>query len=171
MSFGYLFFFCSKKRTYFFLLRRVASEFTSLPSHSLSLSLSHASFSCEDLFEKMADEQVEFFLNCFVFVDENPQRTRPPPITTTIFFHFFSRRLFFQDFVRREVEKAFSMIDRDGSGQLSKDELRGLIRSIRKHEVSEVEVNELIDKMDKDCDGQISKNEFTQAITVLIFSF
>ena len=59
-----------------------------------------------------------------------------------------------------EIEHAFAVIDRDHSGELSRDELSELARELG-HEMTVDEVTQMMTTMDKDGDNTVTLDEFT----------
>ena len=60
------------------------------------------------------------------------------------------------------------MVDRDGSGNISPEELRNVLRGVYKSDVSEADVYRMMQQIDKDQNGEISKEEFLEAIMVCV---
>ena len=58
------------------------------------------------------------------------------------------------------------MVDRDGSGNISAEELRNVLRGVYKSDVSETDVLRMMQQIDKDQNGEISKDEFLEAVMV-----
>jgi len=62
-----------------------------------------------------------------------------------------------------DMEGAFRDLDRDGSGQLDKDELLGVLAKVSGGQVGDAE-RALVAKMDKDGDGQVDYKEFVGSL-------
>tara|TARA_R110002050_G_scaffold84955_2_gene181302 strand:+ start:39 stop:422 length:384 start_codon:yes stop_codon:yes gene_type:complete len=68
------------------------------------------------------------------------------------------------DVILTEVKKAFSMIDRDGSGTITVDELGNLMRAVLGENISQGDVSQMMNIIDKDGNGTISQDEFIRAV-------
>lgn len=63
------------------------------------------------------------------------------------------------------IANLFELADRDHNGNLSRDEVAGVMRQIKKGVApSEEEVNMCMSRMDKNSDGVITREEFTSAM-------
>ena len=58
-----------------------------------------------------------------------------------------------------EILEAFKIFDEDGSGSISKDELRVIMENLGAN-LSEDEITQMIEEADLDGDGEIDYNEF-----------
>jgi len=65
------------------------------------------------------------------------------------------------------LKEAFRLLDSDGSGEISKVELKALLHSFSKmgEEIGENEIDDLIKEADVDGDGQISYDEFAKVMS------
>jgi len=54
-----------------------------------------------------------------------------------------------------QMRQAFAMIDKDGSGKISADELRQVMRSIGETEFTDDDIDEIIREIDMDGDGEV----------------
>lgn len=54
-----------------------------------------------------------------------------------------------------QLRQAFAMIDNDGSGKISSDELKKVLQSIGEQHISNEEIDEVVREIDLDGDGQI----------------
>ena len=54
-----------------------------------------------------------------------------------------------------QMRQAFAVIDKDGSGKISADELRQVMRSIGETEFTDDDVDEIIREIDMDGDGEV----------------
>ncbi|KAI7774127.1 calmodulin [Diaporthe eres] len=61
----------------------------------------------------------------------------------------------------QELREAFKVFDRDGTGTISKDELRQVMKSIGES-LTEAEIDEMLHFADSDGSGTIDFNEFVQ---------
>ncbi|POS81320.1 calmodulin [Diaporthe helianthi] len=61
----------------------------------------------------------------------------------------------------QELREAFKVFDRDGTGTISKDELRSVMKSIGES-LTEAEIDEMLHFADSDGSGTIDFNEFVQ---------
>mmetsp|Transcript_17717 Transcript_17717/g.49861 ORF Transcript_17717/g.49861 Transcript_17717/m.49861 type:complete len:1041 (+) Transcript_17717:66-3188(+) len=68
------------------------------------------------------------------------------------------------DTILYETKRAFSMIDRDGSGTITTEELGNLMRAALQQDVTRDEVNRMMNILDTDGNGNISQDEFVRAI-------
>jgi len=59
----------------------------------------------------------------------------------------------------RELRGAFDVFDKDGSGSISTEELRAVMRSIGEN-LSDAEIDEMLNEADKDKNGTIDFEEF-----------
>ena len=64
----------------------------------------------------------------------------------------------------RTLHAAFSVFDTDGSGNISADEIRGVMREMGES-VSEKDIQNVLGGIDLDGDGNINYEEFAQAVT------
>ncbi|KAG8722786.1 calmodulin-like 3 [Ceratobasidium sp. 395] len=63
-----------------------------------------------------------------------------------------------------EMREAFQVFDKDGSGQISAEELKGMMASLGER-LSDSEVQQMIEEADTDGDGQISYTEFVKMLS------
>lgn len=63
-----------------------------------------------------------------------------------------------------ELQKAFEVFDRDGSGSISTDELRQVMKKLGQ-DLTDSEINDMIKMADKDGNGVISLDEFKHIMT------
>ncbi|KAF2729460.1 regulatory protein calmodulin [Polyplosphaeria fusca] len=63
-----------------------------------------------------------------------------------------------------EMRAAFKVFDRDGSGTISADELRNVMKSLGEA-LSDDEIDEMLKEADADGNGTIDYNEFVQIMT------
>jgi calmodulin len=63
-----------------------------------------------------------------------------------------------------ELREAFRCIDLDGSGYISKEELKDMVQKIIGAEISEKEIDEMMDEADIDGDNLISFDEFVKIL-------
>jgi len=68
-----------------------------------------------------------------------------------------------QDFAH-ETRAAFDVFDKDGSGTISADELRQVMRSLGEN-LTDREIDEMIREADKDDNGTIDYEEFVQLLS------
>jgi len=68
-----------------------------------------------------------------------------------------------QDFAH-ETRAAFDVFDRDGSGTISADELRQVMKSLGEN-LTDQEIDEMIREADKDRNGTIDYEEFVQLLS------
>ena len=64
----------------------------------------------------------------------------------------------------KNLEQAFKMMDRDGDGQISKDELKQTFGGGHVAERGSIVWNDIMNEVDKDNDGYISFEEFTESM-------
>ena len=63
------------------------------------------------------------------------------------------------------ISNLFQAADKDHSGNLTRDEIAGIMRQIKKGvPPSDAEVSQCMTMMDRDSDGVITKEEFTAAM-------
>lgn len=63
-----------------------------------------------------------------------------------------------------EIREAFSVFDKDGSGKISGDELRQIMRSLGE-ELTEDEIQQMIREADTNGDGEIDYEEFVRMLS------
>ena len=63
------------------------------------------------------------------------------------------------------VKAAFSIFDADGSGQIDREEIRGMMREMGECNMGEEDFEKVLKDMDLDGDGQISYEEFSVVLT------
>ena len=64
-----------------------------------------------------------------------------------------------------ELREAFKCMDLDGNGFISKEELRNMIsNTMQNGEITEAEVNEMMDEADVDGDNNIDFDEFVKIL-------
>ena len=63
------------------------------------------------------------------------------------------------------VKAAFSIFDADGSGQIDREEIRGMMREMGECNMGEEDFEKVLKDMDLDGDGQISYDEFSVVLT------
>ena len=63
-----------------------------------------------------------------------------------------------------ELKKAFSVMDQNGDGQVTKDELKSLLSGLGE-DVTDQMVDEMIAIADENGDGKVDFNEFVKAAT------
>ncbi|KAL2443965.1 Calmodulin [Exophiala dermatitidis] len=68
-----------------------------------------------------------------------------------------------QDFAH-ETRAAFDVFDKDGSGTISADELRQVMKSLGEN-LTDAEIEEMIREADKDMNGTIDYEEFVQLLS------
>jgi len=68
-----------------------------------------------------------------------------------------------QDFAH-ETRAAFNVFDKDGSGTISADELRQVMKSLGEN-LTDEEIDEMIKEADKDQNGTIDYEEFVQLLS------
>lgn len=69
------------------------------------------------------------------------------------------------------ISNLFQAADKDHNGNLSRDEIAGIMRQIKKGaSPSDAEVNMCMALMDKDSDGVITREEFTAAMAKWLVS-
>ncbi|CAH0002356.1 unnamed protein product [Clonostachys byssicola] len=61
----------------------------------------------------------------------------------------------------QELRDAFNVFDRDGTGTISRDELKNVMKSIGEH-LTEDELDEMLKLADENGDGQIDYDEFVK---------
>ncbi|RMZ88738.1 hypothetical protein DV736_g4030, partial [Chaetothyriales sp. CBS 134916] len=66
--------------------------------------------------------------------------------------------------VDQETRAAFAVFDKDGSGTISADELRQVMKSLGE-DLTDAEIDEMIREADKDRDGTIDYEEFVQLLS------
>ena len=74
------------------------------------------------------------------------------------------KRIVASDESLHDLKLAFNMFDADGSGTISKDELRDALTKAG-NRISEAEFNELFDETDADGSGEIDYGEFIAMLT------
>ena len=62
-----------------------------------------------------------------------------------------------------DIEKLFRVLDQDGNGSISADELR-LVMTYDGEKITDKEVEELIKEADSDGDGEINLEEFVMVV-------
>jgi len=66
------------------------------------------------------------------------------------------------------LAQAFTMFDADGSGSISREELKSMMVNVMGgtgENVSEAEIDDVLNEVDKDGDGDISYEEFVKSMT------
>ncbi|RMZ76938.1 hypothetical protein DV737_g4613, partial [Chaetothyriales sp. CBS 132003] len=66
--------------------------------------------------------------------------------------------------VDQETKAAFAVFDKDGSGTISAEELRQVMKSLGE-DLTDAEIDEMIREADKDQDGTIDYEEFVQLLS------
>ncbi|NXA45910.1 CETN2 protein, partial [Nothocercus julius] len=66
---------------------------------------------------------------------------------------------------KEEILKAFKLFDRDGTGKISFEKLKLVAVEIGE-DITDEELQEMIDEADLDGDGQVNKHEFLQILTL-----
>ncbi|KAF4120171.1 calmodulin [Geosmithia morbida] len=61
----------------------------------------------------------------------------------------------------KELREAFRVFDRDGTGTISRDELRAVMKSLGE-DLTEAEIDEMLNLADKDGNGSIDYAEFAE---------
>ena len=79
-------------------------------------------------------------------------------------FCFMMKRIVASDESLHDIKLAFKMFDADGSGSISKEELRDALTQAG-NKISEAEFNELFDETDADGSGEIDYGEFVTMLT------
>lgn len=69
----------------------------------------------------------------------------------------------------QELVNAFKVFDKDGSGTISSDELRNVLKSLGEN-LTDAELDEMIKLADKDGDGHIDYQEFAVCVCLTLFS-
>lgn len=69
----------------------------------------------------------------------------------------------------QELLNAFSVFDRDGSGTISSDELRNVLKSLGEN-LTDEELDEMIKLADRDGDGQIDCEEILSPSCLHLYS-
>jgi len=63
--------------------------------------------------------------------------------------------------IDEEMIEAFKVFDKDGSGIISTDDLKNIIKSLEEN-ITDQEINELVNEADFDSDGKINYKEFVK---------
>lgn len=63
-----------------------------------------------------------------------------------------------------ELREAFKSIDLDGNGTLSKDELKEMVQRTMQSDISEQEIEEMMNEADTDGDNEINFDEFVKIL-------
>ena len=68
------------------------------------------------------------------------------------------------------LREAFKILDKDGSGEITKDELRGVLNAFSQsgEEISDADIDAMIKEADVDGDGSISFDEVRHAAACLL---
>ncbi|NWX88955.1 CETN2 protein, partial [Nothoprocta ornata] len=66
---------------------------------------------------------------------------------------------------KEEILRAFKLFDRDGTGKISFEKLK-LVAVETGEDITDEELQEMIDEADLDGDGQVNKHEFLQILTL-----
>ncbi|KAL8578831.1 hypothetical protein ACOMHN_022124 [Nucella lapillus] len=82
-------------------------------------------------------------------------------IELTEYITLMSERVGVLEYEQQQLEAAFRHFDKDGSGKLSRDELRRFLTSNFGDPLTEEEFNDVINDMDKDGDGLVDVGEFS----------
>ena len=64
-----------------------------------------------------------------------------------------------------EIKEAFDLFDEDGSGQISTEELRGVIESLNV-DLGGINIKDLMHTLDRNENGEIDFDEFIGAMTI-----
>ena len=63
-----------------------------------------------------------------------------------------------------ELREAFKCIDLDGNGTISKDELKEMVQRTMQSDISEQEIEEMMNEADTDGDNEINFDEFVKIL-------
>nr|XP_013804537.1 PREDICTED: caltractin-like [Apteryx mantelli mantelli] len=77
-------------------------------------------------------------------------------------FHFLAKA---EPCSKEEILKAFKLFDHDGTGKISFEKLK-LVAVEVGEDITDEELQEMIDKADLDGDGQVNKQEFLRILTL-----
>ncbi|KGL89847.1 Centrin-2, partial [Charadrius vociferus] len=67
--------------------------------------------------------------------------------------------------LEREILKAFKVFDCDGTGKISLENLKVVAGQVRE-DITDEELQEMIDEADVDGDGEVDKKEFLRILTL-----
>ncbi|KAK7091647.1 uncharacterized protein [Littorina saxatilis] len=76
------------------------------------------------------------------------------------YIELMSEKVGMLEYQKQQMKAAFHHVDKDGSGKLSRDELRQFLTSHYGEPLTEDEFNYVMGDMDQDGDGQIDIDEF-----------
>lgn len=76
----------------------------------------------------------------------------------------YMAQLYMNDEMKQEMDNLFIKLDKDHSGTLSKIEIENHLKDIHSTQLSQQEIDKLIDNMDADKNGIINYNEFIAAV-------
>lgn len=74
------------------------------------------------------------------------------------FLSFMSSRMAEKD-INEEIMKAFQLFDEDGTGKISFKNLKNIARQLSEN-LTDEELQEMIDEADRDGDGEVNQEEF-----------